>query len=221
LRFSSCGDDSTETRRTNRKNPQTSESSEIEHFRVETVIKRVLAICREHAHFSQSLKPHRQSTNAFTLLELMLAVAIVLIIMLIAIPSMQGLRAERALRESYERFEALVYKAQKNAISQQRTWVLVWDSGAILLQPDSPTAEERESGAAEGGDTMSIGEDESFTIQRPAALLPAKEVPGEWPFWRSGACEPVTIAYEGPTGIWTAQFHPLTGKGELIDEKPR
>jgi prepilin-type N-terminal cleavage/methylation domain-containing protein len=181
----------------------------------------VLAIYDERAQFSQSLKPHRQTTNAFTLLELMLAVAIIVIIMLIAIPSMQGLRAERALRESYERFEAMVYKAQSNAISQQRTWVLVWDKGAILLQPDSLTAEERDSGAAEGGDTLTVGEEESFTIQRPAALLPAKEVPGEWPFWRSGACEPVTIAYEGPHGIWTAQFHPLTGKGEFIDEKPR
>lgn len=151
----------------------------------------------------------------------MLAVVIIVIIMLIAIPSMQGLRAERALRESYEKLEALVYKAQSNAISQQRTWVIVWDKGSILLQPDAPTEEERASGTADGTDTLAIAEDELFTIKRPAALLPEKEVLGEWPFWRSGACEPVTIAYEGPHGIWTAQFHPLTAKGELIEERPR
>ncbi len=151
----------------------------------------------------------------------MLAVVIAVIIMSIAIPSLRGLRQERNLRESYEKLEALVYKAQANAITQQRSWVLVWEKGQILLQPDNPTAEEKMAGSAENTDTLTFGEDELYTIQRPASLLGPKETPGEWPFWRSGTCEPVTVAYEGPYGIWTAQFHPLTGRGELIEEKMR
>ena len=172
-----------------------------------------------HIHFTLKSRFHHMS--AFTLLELMLAVVIAVIIMSIAVPSMRGLREERQLRESYSKLETLVYKAQSNAITQQRTWVLVWEKGQILLQPDSPTAEERQAGGAEGQETLTISEDEKYTLQRPAALLPAKEVPGEWPFWRSGTCEPVTVLYDGPYGIWTAQFNPLTGKGELTEEKLR
>jgi type II secretory pathway pseudopilin PulG len=154
-------------------------------------------------------------------LELMLVVMIILLVIAIAAPSLRGMRQDRQLAETYERFVTLVNKAQENAMSQQRTWVLVWEQNQILLQPDAPTPEERQSGSAEGGDVFSFGDGELYTISRPAALLPAKDVPGEWPFWRSGTCEPVTIAYEGPVGIWTAQFHPLTGKGELLLEELR
>lgn len=172
-------------------------------------------------HICLTLKSRFRHLSAFTLLELMLAVVIAVIIMSVAVPSMRGLREERMLRESYSKIETLVYKAQSNAITQQRTWVLVWEKGQILLQPDSPTPEERQSGGAEGGETLTIAEDEKITLVRPAALLPAKEVLGEWPFWRSGTCEPVTVSYEGPAGSWTAQFNPLTGKGELTEEKIR
>ena len=149
----------------------------------------------------------------------MLAVAIAVIIMAIAIPSMKGLRSERLLRESFEKLQTLVYKAQSNAITQQRAWVLVWEKNQILLQPDNPTAEEKQAGSAEGTETMIFEEGDLFTIVRPATLLPKKETPGEWPFWRSGTCEPVTVTYEGPYGTWAANFHPLTAKGDLTEEK--
>lgn len=151
----------------------------------------------------------------------MLAVAIAVIIMAIAIPSMSGLRSERLLRESFEKLQTLAYKAQSNALTQQRAWVLVWEQNQVLLQPDSPTAEEKLAGSAEGTETLTFEEGEVFTIVRPATLLPKKETPGEWPFWRSGTCEPVTVTYEGPHGRWAADFHPLTAKGELTDEKIR
>ena len=181
----------------------------------------MLANCEGRAHVHTTLMPRIHKTSAFTLLELMLAVLIALIVMGIAIPSMRGLNAEKRLRESYEKVEALAYKAQTNAITQQRTWVLVWEKGQILLQPDAPTAEEKQAGTAEGEETMAIGEDETLTMQRPASLLPPKETPGEWPFWRSGTCEPVTVAYDGPEGTWTAIFHPLTAKGEITEKKMR
>lgn len=149
----------------------------------------------------------------------MLAVLIAIIVMAVAVPSMKGLREEKLLRESYEKLETLVYKAQTNAIAQQRTWVLVWEQNQILLQPDAPTADEKQSGSAEGTETLTFGDGEKYSITRPAALLGPKETNGEWPFWRSGTCEPTSVSYEGPYGTWTAVFHPLTGKGELTEER--
>lgn len=158
------------------------------------------------------------ASRAFTLIELMLAIAIAIVVLGLAIPSMRGLSAEKRLHETFERFDELTRKAQLNAVSQQRSWTLIWQRGQISLQPDDPTPEERLAGGAGVREDFTFGEDESYMIQRPTALLPAKDTPGEWTFWRSGTCEPVIIGYSGPAGTWTAQYKPLTGRGEIIEQ---
>lgn len=159
----------------------------------------------------------------FTLVELMLAVAIAIIILLMALPSLSGISAERRLRETFEKFDGFARKAQLKAVSEQRSWVIVWQPEAILLQPDAPTPEEQQAGGAEGGggETISITEDEKWTLTRPASLLPPQQTPAEWIFWRSGTCEPVQVTYEGPDGWWTAQYNPLTGHGEITQQELR
>ena len=68
-------------------------------------------------------------------------------------------------------------------------------------------------------ETFAFGDSETFTIERPASLLPPKDTPPAWTFWRSGTCEPVLISYTGPDGSWTAQYNPLTGHGEIIEQR--
>ena len=157
----------------------------------------------------------------FTLVELMLAIAIAIIILMMAMPSLSGIAAEKRLRETFEKFDQLARKAQLKAVSEQRPWVLVWDANAILLQPHEPTPEERLGGGAESADAFPIAEGEAWTVQRPATLLPPTETPREWTFWRSGTCEPVIITYEGAEGWWTAQYHPLTGRGDVLQQELR
>jgi len=158
------------------------------------------------------------ASRAFTLIELMLAIAIAIFVLVTALPSMRGLSAERRLRETFDRFDELARKAQLNAVSQQRSWTLIWQEGLISLQPDDPTPEERLAGGEGLREEFPFGEDEGYRIQRATALLPPKDTPGEWTFWRSGTCEPVIIGYSGPAGTWTAQYNPLTGRGEITDE---
>jgi prepilin-type N-terminal cleavage/methylation domain-containing protein len=187
---------------------------------------------------------HRRS--GFTLIELMLAIMIAIIIVFLALPSLRGLNKEKKLHETFERFDDLAKKAQANAVTQQRAWTLVWGQNAISLEPDEPSPEERmansdaaaaadassaRGGFAQGGpvlaapaptsvtETMTFGPDETYVIERPVALLPTKQVPAEWTFWRSGTCEPVVIKYSGPNGSWVAQYHPLTGHGTLLEER--
>ncbi len=159
-------------------------------------------------------RPHA----AFTLVELMLTIAIVLMIVMLAIPSVGGMSAEKRLHETFEKFDDLARKAQLNAISGQRSWVLVWGEGVVSLQPDQPTPEERLNEGAGVREDMALGEDETLWLERPASLLPPKETPGEWTFWRSGTCEPVFVNYHGPAGSWRAQYNPLTGIGEIIEQ---
>lgn len=156
--------------------------------------------------------------SGFTLIEIMLAVSIVIMILVMIVPSVSGMSAEKRLLVTFEKFNDVVRKAQLNAVEQQRSWVLVWGEGVVSLQPNEPTPEERLDGGAGAREDFEFGEDELYRIERPASLLPADQTPGEWTFWRSGACEPVFVTYEGPAGAWRAQYNPLTGRGEIVEQ---
>jgi type II secretory pathway pseudopilin PulG len=161
---------------------------------------------------------HPSSRRAFTLIELMLAIAIAIAVTVLAVPNMRGMSRERRLHETFEKFDALARKAQLNAVREQRSWSLVWQSGFIAVGPDEPTPEEREAGGNPLREDYPVAENEFYTLQRHAALLAPKDTPGEWTFWRSGTCEPVIVGYSGPDGTWSAQYNPLTGHGEIIDQ---
>jgi prepilin-type N-terminal cleavage/methylation domain-containing protein len=161
----------------------------------------------------------KQPRAGFTLLELMIAIAIAVIILTMAIPSITGMNQEKRLRESFEKLDAFTYKAQSKAVSEQRSWVLVWDKTRILLQPNEPTPEEMQDGGASVQQELVFGQGESYTIERPYALMPKESTPGDWTFWRSGTCEAVIIHYQGPDGWWSAKYHPLTGHGEITEQE--
>ena len=161
------------------------------------------------------------SRRAFTLIEMMLAIAIAIAVTVLAIPNMRGMSRERRLHETFEKFDAFARKAQLNAVQEQRSWSLSWQKDRVLLQPDEPTPEEREKGGDALQEELPVAEDESYTLERHAALLPPKDTPPVWTFWRSGTCEPVIVGYSGPDGTWSAQYDPLTGHGEIIDQAVR
>ena len=158
--------------------------------------------------------------RAFTLIELMLAIIIAVTIMAMVIPSMRGMSADKRLDETFEKFDALTRKAQLKAVSRQQTWSLVWGLRTITLRSSDATPEELQGGEALQED-FTYDENESYELQRPAALLPPKDTPAEFTFWRSGTCEPVIVSYSGPGGTWTAQYNPLTGRGEVTDRELR
>ena len=96
---------------------------------------------------------HRRS--GFTLIEVMLAVAIAVVLIFMAMPSFKGLSAEKKLTASFERFDNLARKAQKNAVQQQRSWTMVWEAqgkqSTITLRADD-TAHGRRVGKHMSGD---------------------------------------------------------------------
>ena len=157
--------------------------------------------------------------RAFTLIELMLAIFIAVMIIATVIPNMRGMSGERRLQETFEKFDELTRKAQLKAVSQQRSWSLVWGTGMISLRSNEATPEEIQAGGANVQEDFIHDENESYVLQRPASLLAPKDTRAEWTFWRSGTCEPVIVNYTGPAGTWTAQYNPLTGRGEMIDRK--
>jgi prepilin-type N-terminal cleavage/methylation domain-containing protein len=149
--------------------------------------------------------------HGFTLLEIMLVVMIGTLMMMIAVPSVGAFLREQTLKESFEAFDAFARKAQSRAMSEGGTFVMVWDKDGISLQALDPVAAEAEGGP----ERFDFAEGTTWTLQRPAALV--KKPVWEWPFWRSGACEPVTISFEGPAGSWSAEYNGLTARGKIVD----
>jgi type II secretory pathway pseudopilin PulG len=151
----------------------------------------------------------KHSRAAFTLIEIVLAIAIALIVFAVAIPAISGVFGDDPLEKSYRDFELFVRQAQSRALTEHRDFLLIWQKDGITMEPRVPTAEDGEAEIS-----MYPAEKAHITLERPAAL--EKKPPGEWPIWRSGACEPVRITYESDLGFWIAEFDALTARSRLI-----
>ena len=152
-----------------------------------------------------------QRIRAFTLLEIVIAVAIMATLLLLAVPSLQGVIADRKLRASLDGFNKLVREAQERSVAEHRAYLLVWTDKSVFVRPE---------GLVKGEDRQPIAK---FDLERGSALtltLPAalsKKAPGEWIFWPTGTCEPAMVQYSGRAGTWTANYSALTAHGELTN----
>ncbi len=151
-----------------------------------------------------------RSKRAFTLIELVISISILLLIMAVAVPSLRGVLADRRLRRSVDGFTALVQQAQQLSTQERRSYLIVWGKDQISLRPESFAKGE----AKEPRSVLSLNKNEAFTLKLPAALM--KKPPAEWVFWSSGNCEPAIVSYQGPDGSWTAQYSPLTARSEFL-----
>jgi prepilin-type N-terminal cleavage/methylation domain-containing protein len=147
---------------------------------------------------------------AFTLIEIMLAITIALLVIAIAVPAIAGIFGEDELERSFRDFDAFAQETQKRAVEEGRDFLLVWTKEGIVQEPRVPTPED-----AEGELPMYAISGAKVTLERPFAL--EKKPPGEWPFWRSGAIEPVRIVYETEHGHWAAEYDPFVPRGRLVE----
>jgi len=141
---------------------------------------------------------------AFTLLEIVVAITIALMILMMA---------EQALEKSYHQFDELVMRAQTRSVTERRTYALVWGKGEIVLV----AMDKMDNDAPVEPEHYAVGEDEEYILERPAAMV--KDPPGLWTFWRSGACEPALVTYNGPRGSWTVRYDALSARRTMLKEK--
>jgi prepilin-type N-terminal cleavage/methylation domain-containing protein len=152
-----------------------------------------------------------QRYRAFTLIEIIIAVAILTVILLMAVPSLSGVLADRRLRASLDGFNNLVRQAQERSVAEHRAYLIVWGDKDVIVQPEAFAKDEEKKAAA----TFSLERGSAMTLTLPAALT-AKPA-GEWIFWPTGTCEPAIVRFVGRAGTWTSNYSPLTGHGELAN----
>lgn len=152
----------------------------------------------------------RRKVEAFTLVEIVIAVFIILLVLTLAVPSVRGVLADRRLRRSLDEMNRFVRLAQERAIVDRRTYLISWGKDHLILRPEAfMEDEDPEQPTA----AMQLQRGDAYVLNLPAAL--AEDPPSDWAFWPSGTCEPAVITYKGPAGGWTANFSALTARGEL------
>jgi type II secretory pathway pseudopilin PulG len=147
--------------------------------------------------------------HAFTLIEIVLAVFILMLILLVAVPSLTGVLADRRLRLSLDRFNTLVSQAHEHSMTENRPYLVVVGKSSIEVRPEVYTKDDDPAPVADypltGGD--------SIRLRFPAAMV--KEPPPEWIFWPSGVCEPAVVEYRGPNGYWIVNYSALNARPEI------
>ena len=153
--------------------------------------------------------------RAFTLIEIVIAVAILTVVLLMAVPSLSGVVADRKLRASLDSFNNLVRQAQERSVAEHRSYLIVWGDHEVMVQPEAFAKDEEKKAVA----TFALERGTVLTLTLPAAL--SSKPAGEWIFWPTGTCEPATVRFAGRAGTWTANYSPLTGYGQLANYAAR
>jgi len=87
-----------------------------------------------------------QRLRAFTLIEIVLAVFILMLVLLVAVPSLNGVIADRRLKRSLDGFNDLVRQAQQRSITERRAYLVVWRKKSVVLRPETFTKGEEVKG---------------------------------------------------------------------------
>ena len=144
------------------------------------------------------------SRNAFTLIEVALAIFLAVMIMMAAVPSVSGLLEQRRAEKQFNEFDGLAKEASSRAVSERRPYVIEWDDTGVTLHPLSPG----DSDNADQTKRVEFGEKMVPDLIMPGALV--KKPAPVWTFWPTGTCEPVKIVCHVPDAPWTATYDALT-----------
>jgi len=152
-----------------------------------------------------------QRNRAFTFLEIVLAIFILMLLLSLAVPSLHGVVADKRLRITLDNFNDLVRQAQERSVTEQRAYLIVWGDKKVSLRPEALRKDEEQQAAVE----YNLSGDDGLALSLPTALM--KKPPGEWIFWPSGTCEPATVKFQGAAGTWTANYAALTCRAQLTN----
>lgn len=156
-----------------------------------------------------------QRIRAFTLIEIVMSVFILMLLLLLAVPSLTGVIADRRLHRSLEAMNALVRQAQERSVTDRRPYLIVWQKDSIALRPEALKKGEEEGPVT----TLKLKRGEAFQLSLPNALEDAP--PAEWIFWPSGTCEPAVVRFKGNDGAWSANYSALTARPQLVNYATR
>ena len=155
-----------------------------------------------------------RTSRAFTLIEIVIVLFILMLVLLLAVPSFTGVLADRRLRRSLDSFNNLVHLAQQRSLAEHRAYLITLGKKSVELRAEALLKDESPQPIAQ----FPLGAGEVVKFVLPAALV--KNPPPEWIFWPTGTCEPAEVQFSGYDGTWTASFSTLTAQPNLKNYVP-
>ena len=144
-----------------------------------------------------------------------MAVFILMLIMLLAVPSVNGVLADRRLRQSMDQFNSLVAQAHEHSVSEHRPYLVVVGKKSIEVRPEVISKDDDPDPIA----TLPLEDHDTVKLSFPAAMI--KNPPAEWIFWPSGVCEPADVEFLGRNGHWAMSYSPLNARPEITKYAPK
>jgi type II secretory pathway pseudopilin PulG len=154
-------------------------------------------------------------SRAFTLIEIVITVFILMLVLLLAVPSLNGVIADKRLRRSLDGFNNLVRQAQERSVAERRAYLIVWREKEVVLRPEVFAKDEQAKVVSQ----FQVSRGDILKLTLPAALT--KNPPAEWIFWPSGTCEPAVVEFSGGDGSWSARYSALSARAELTNYAAR
>jgi type II secretory pathway pseudopilin PulG len=170
----------------------------------------------------------RRPGGGFTLVELVITIAIIMLILGAAVMSMGSLTNERRLREVTAELKDFAKKARAQAIVEQRAFQIEFQQTFFRVQALQQVGDEEsaiqnllltegEATRAQELRRFNLPDDIAVEILRWNTQEWKPAVAQRWIFEHTGICEPVAIRVRSLSGAGyiEMQFNPLTANVEL------
>ncbi len=105
--------------------------------------------------------------RAFTLIEIVLAVFILMLVLALAVPSLNGVLANKRLKRSLDGFNNLVRQAQERSVIERRPYLIVWSKKNVVVRPEAFAKDEEAKATAE----FQLDRGEALTLSLPIGEL--------------------------------------------------
>ena len=162
-----------------------------------------------------SNRSKRSRKAGFTLIEIMLAVAVTLVILTLGVVLFRGFKSQRALEDRMSAIEGLARTAYSGVLQDQRPWIVVFEKNrcgvfdiGALPPEDAPMP--KPIRVAELDDDMRL-----FLKRTTWPEWKEIVVPEVWRFEPRSILEPILIRLETRKGFISGRFDPLTAR--LVD----
>lgn len=170
---------------------------------------------------SSGVATPRVRGGAFTLIEIIISIALVMLIMGMVVMSTGTLAEERRMREVTAAIKDFAKRARAQALVEQRAFQIEFQPGYFRVQALQQVSEEQaalqslnlvegEAMRAEELKRHQLPEDMNLEIRRWNMREWQPAVAKAWVFEHSGICEPLSLRVNGPKGYIEMAFNPLT-----------
>ena len=157
--------------------------------------------------------------RAFTLMEMLVALAIISVIVAGGFVATRSLNEERTLRAPLNELRLMAKKAWQQSMQEQRAWQIVLRKDKIIIQPKQAVLPEDQKLFKDADAQLNRGPGvESYDID-PEVRMEVKHWneeswhdprPDIWLFEHSGLCEPISVRFITDYAVVSVQFDPLT-----------